>query len=102
MNLMLWAGVALVLIGILGCALVLTERVRMPLSLELGVGLMSLGMLVAGITVLEQRECAAGPFLMRAALVGGGLLIVVLSMVLRAVRARHPLRRRSDWKEMAR
>lgn len=76
--------------------MILSRKVRLPLAMEFGMAFIAIGSLAAVDSVVSDTACTATALMARWALIGGGLLLVLLSVLVRLMMpGRH--RRVSDF-----
>lgn len=92
--LLIWLNAAacgLISTALLGA--ILSPRVHDGVVIKIGLICMVIGFSTLSLRLLEGIEALARPLM----LVNAGIAVVIIGYLLRKVRARHPVRRVSDW-----
>ncbi len=94
---MSWGAILLLMFSALLCMLVLMRRLKLPLLMEFGMAMTSLGFIAAADAIHSETACTQTALLIRWGLVGGGLFTMLLSVALKARKGQSAFRRLTDY-----
>jgi len=98
---LIFLGIAMLMVSVLCAWTVLTQRVRLALGVEWGIGLMTFGFGSAGVNLVFGNGCTEASLMTQIGALGAGVAVIVGSVWVKAIQHNHPIRRLEDFREVA-